>query len=86
MVADIHRTLLYGGLFMYPASKNATNGKLRYLYEVAPMSFIIKMAGGDSIIAYKEDALEYKPKNIHERVPIFQGSINCIEEVTKFMQ
>ncbi len=46
MVADVHRTLLYGGIFMYPASKAAPNGKLRILYELNPMAMLIEVAGG----------------------------------------
>jgi fructose-1,6-bisphosphatase I len=46
MVADVHRTLLYGGVFMYPATKSAPGGKLRLLYECNPMSFIMEQAGG----------------------------------------
>ena len=49
MVADVHRTLLYGGIFMYPATKAAPGGKLRLLYECNPMSFIIEQAGGRAI-------------------------------------
>jgi len=78
MVADVHRTLLYGGLFMYPGSKISPEGKLRYLYEVAPMSFIINCAGGKSSINGL-DALKYKPVSIHQRVPIFLGSSKCMD-------
>ncbi|AYV82329.1 MAG: fructose-1,6-bisphosphatase, cytosolic-like [Homavirus sp.] len=77
MVADVHRTLLYGGLFMYPSAKNAPDGKLRYLYEVAPMSYIMEMAGGKALIN-DTNALEYVPNTIHQRVPIIMGSSNCI--------
>ena len=66
MVADVHRTLLYGGLFLYPASNHAINGKLRYLYEVAPMAHIIGHAGGRSIIDPKTHALDYVPCSIHQ--------------------
>ncbi|CAN1234985.1 Fructose-1,6-bisphosphatase, cytosolic [Linum perenne] len=48
MVADVHRTLLYGGIFMYPADKKSPSGKLRVLYEVFPMSFLMEQAGGQS--------------------------------------
>ncbi len=78
MVADIHRTLLYGGLFMYPASVNAPQGKLRYLYEVAPMSLIIEVAGGESL-SHGQSALEHIPSNIHERTPIILGSRKMIK-------
>lgn len=89
MVADIHRTLLYGGLFMYPASQSAPNGKLRYLYEVGPMSYIMSVAGGDSVILSETDgmncypSLEHIPKSIHERVPIFMGSKSYVDMVIK---
>jgi len=49
MVADVHRTLLYGGIFLYPADKKSPNGKLRVLYECFPMAFIMENAGGKSI-------------------------------------
>lgn len=77
MVADIHRTLLYGGIFMYPSSTNAPNGKLRYLYEVAPMSHIITVAGGKSLVN-SINALNYEPDTIHDRVPIIIGSFKDI--------
>ena len=86
MVADVHRTLLYGGLFMYPGSTNAPNGKLRYLYEVAPMSFILENAGGRSLINKSIRALDYKPETIHQRVPVFMGSVSCMDIVDKFIK
>jgi len=49
MVADIHRTLLYGGIFLYPADSKSPNGKLRVLYETFPMAFIVEKAGGKAI-------------------------------------
>ena len=80
MVADIHRTLLYGGIFMYPASKDAPNGKLRYLYEVAPMSLIIETAGGKAICG-NIAALDIVPDTVHQRVPVFMGSYDCIKKI-----
>jgi len=73
MVADVHRTLLYGGIFMYPADKKSPSGKLRYLYEVAPLSFIMEQAGGKATDG-KADCLDIVPKDIHTRVPVFMGS------------
>jgi len=64
MVADVHRTLLYGGIFLYPADKKSPNGKLRVLYECFPMSFIIEKAGGKSTTG-KERLLSLKPTGIH---------------------
>ncbi|KAM5562318.1 fructose-1,6-bisphosphatase, cytosolic [Rosa sericea] len=80
MVADVHRTLLYGGIFLYPADKKSPNGKLRVLYEVFPMSFLLEQAGGQAFTG-KERALDLVPKKIHERSPIFLGSYDDVEEI-----
>lgn len=80
MVADVHRTLLYGGVFLYPADKKSPNGKLRVLYEVFPMSFLMEQAGGQAFTG-KQRALELVPTEIHERSPIFLGSYDDIEEI-----
>ncbi|KAL5714952.1 fructose-bisphosphatase [Ranunculus cassubicifolius] len=80
MVADVHRTLLYGGIFLYPADKKSPSGKLRVLYEVFPMSFLIEQAGGQSFTG-KERALDLVPKKIHERSPIFLGSYDDVQEI-----
>ncbi|GAB4845138.1 Fructose-1,6-bisphosphatase, cytosolic, variant 2 [Ancistrocladus abbreviatus] len=80
MVADVHRTLLYGGIFLYPADKKSPNGKLRVLYEVFPMSFIMEQAGGQAFTG-KQRALDLVPKKIHERSPVFLGSHDDVEEI-----
>eukprot|EP00270_Netrium_digitus_P000098 TRINITY_DN1011_c0_g1_i1.p1 TRINITY_DN1011_c0_g1~~TRINITY_DN1011_c0_g1_i1.p1 ORF type:complete len:344 (-),score=99.34 TRINITY_DN1011_c0_g1_i1:209-1240(-) len=80
MVADVHRTLLYGGIFMYPADKKSPNGKLRVLYEVFPMAFIMEQAGGQAFTG-KQRALELIPKKIHDRSPVFLGSYEDVEEI-----
>ncbi|KAK4741015.1 hypothetical protein SAY87_024603 [Trapa incisa] len=80
MVADVHRTLLYGGTFLYPADKKSPNGKLRVLYEVFPMSFLMEQAGGQAFTG-KLRALDLVPEKIHERSPIFLGSYDDIEEI-----
>ncbi|VAH19599.1 unnamed protein product [Triticum turgidum subsp. durum] len=80
MVADVHRTLLYGGIFLYPADKKSPNGKLRVLYEVFPMSFLMEQAGGQSFTG-KQRALEIVPAEIHQRSPIFLGSYDDVEEI-----
>ncbi|KAL0432280.1 UNVERIFIED_CONTAM: Fructose-1,6-bisphosphatase, cytosolic [Sesamum latifolium] len=80
MVADVHRTLLYGGIFLYPADKKSPNGKLRVLYEVFPMSFLMEQAGGQAFTG-KQWALDLVPKKIHERSPIFLGSYDDVEEI-----
>jgi len=80
MVADVHRTLLYGGVFLYPTDKKCAKGKLRILYESMPMSFIVESAGGKSITG-KERVLDLKPTNIHERCGIICGSPEDVDEV-----
>uniref|UniRef100_A0A0D3BSL1 Fructose-1,6-bisphosphatase, cytosolic n=1 Tax=Brassica oleracea var. oleracea TaxID=109376 RepID=A0A0D3BSL1_BRAOL len=80
MVADVHRTLLYGGIFLYPADKKSPNGKLRVLYEVFPMAFLMEQAGGQAFTG-KKRALDLVPKKIHERSPIFLGSYDDVEEI-----
>ena len=85
MVADIHRTLLYGGIFMYPSDSRSPKGKLRLMYECNPMSFIIEMAGGKASDG-KNRLLEIQPTSLHERVPIFVGSEYDMLEVEKFIR
>lgn len=80
MVADVHRTLLYGGIFMYPASKDNPKGKLRVLYELNPMSFIIEAAGGKASNG-KKSILDLQPTSIHMRSPVFLGSKDDVEEL-----
>lgn len=80
MVADVHRTLLYGGIFMYPGDKKSPSGKLRVLYEVFPMSFLVEQAGGQSFTG-KQRALDLVPEKIHDRSPIFLGSYDDVEEI-----
>lgn len=73
LVADFHRTLLRGGIFAYPADKKAPDGKLRLLYEAAPMAFIAEAAGGAASTG-KERILDIVPTSLHQRVPLFIGS------------
>jgi len=80
MVADVHRTLKYGGIFSYPATTEAPNGKLRLLYECNPMAFIMEQAGGMATTG-KSPILDIVPEKIHQRVPIFLGSKEDVEEV-----
>ncbi|CAK8530253.1 unnamed protein product [Lathyrus sativus] len=85
MVADIHRTLLYGGIFMYPADIKNPNGKLRVLYEVFPMSYLMEQAGGQAFTG-KQRALDLVPKKIHDRSPIFLGSYDEIEKIKELYE
>lgn len=85
MVADIHRNLLYGGIFMYPADIRNPNGKLRLMYECNPMAFIVEQAGGRASDG-KRRILEIQPEKLHQRVPIFIGSEEDVLMVEKFLR
>ncbi|RMA97731.1 class 1 fructose-bisphosphatase [Hydrogenothermus marinus] len=80
MVADVHRTLIKGGIFGYPSDKKNKNGKLRLLYEASPMAFLIEQAGGLSTNG-KESILNIKPQDIHQRTPVFLGSQKEIKQL-----
>ncbi len=84
MVADIHRNLLYGGIFMYPADSRSPKGKLRLMYECNPMSFIVEAAGGRATDG-KKRILELQPQTLHERTPIFIGSEQDVRVVEDFI-
>ncbi len=85
MVSDIHRNLLYGGIYMYPADSRSPNGKLRLMYECNPMAFIVEQAGGRASNG-KQRILDIKPETLHQRTPIFIGSEEDVLLVEKFMQ
>ncbi|WOO83400.1 Fructose-1,6-bisphosphatase, cytosolic [Vanrija pseudolonga] len=80
MVADVHRTLLYGGIFGYPDDKKSKDGKLRMLYEAFPMAFLTEQAGGAAITG-SQRILDVIPKNIHGRCPVFLGSKDDVADV-----
>jgi fructose-1,6-bisphosphatase I len=84
MVADLHRTLIKGGIFMYPDDRSNPNGKLRLLYECNPMSHIIEMAGGIGTSG-TENILDMQPTELHQRVPIFIGSKNMVEQAIEMI-
>ena len=83
-VADFHRTLRYGGIFMYPSSYDAPDGKLRLLYEANPFSFIMEQAGGMAIDEQGARILDKTPNSIHQRTSFFVGSPGDIEELVSF--
>jgi len=85
MVADVHRTLKYGGIFMYPATKDAPQGKLRLLYECNPMSLIMEQAGGLASNG-KISVLDIQPTKLHERAPIFLGSKDDVNDVLAIIE
>lgn len=84
MCADIHRTLFYGGIFMYPADSRSPEGKLRLMYECNPMAFIVEAAGGRASNG-RTRILEIQPKSLHERTPVFIGSEEDVKLVEKFL-
>ena len=85
MVADIHRNMLYGGIFIYPADRKNPSGKLRLMYECNPMAFIIEQAGGRAIDGSKR-ILEIQPTDLHQRVPIYIGSKEAVDKVEEFLK
>ena len=83
MVSDFHRTLLKGGIFMYPSDSKNPNGKLRFAFEACPLAFIVENAGGYASTGEKP-ILDITPKNIHQCVPLYIGSRSDVEIVEKF--
>lgn len=82
LVADAHRTLLKGGIFVYPADKKNASGKLRLLYEANPFAFIFEAAGGKATTG-SERVLDVVPTSLHQRTPLVLGSphdVNCFEQ------
>ncbi|PVH89879.1 FBPase-domain-containing protein [Cadophora sp. DSE1049] len=84
MVADAYRTLLYGGIFAYPADKKSPKGKLRILYECAPMAMVFENAGGQALDSKMNRLMEVVPAHIHDRSGIFMGSYDEMEKVKSF--
>ncbi len=82
MVADVHRTLLKGGIFLYPADKKHKEGKLRLMIEVNPISWLIEEAGGKTV-AEKGSPLEIIPTHIHQRTPIVLGSKKMVDQYVR---
>ncbi|WP_028586954.1 class 1 fructose-bisphosphatase [Desulfocurvus vexinensis] len=87
LVADFHRNLLYGGIFMYPARRGedgSYSGKLRLTCEAAPMAFIVEQAGGMATDGVNR-IMEYTPTELHQRVPLFVGSLEDVRAVREIM-
>ncbi len=85
LVADFHRNLLKGGIFIYPETNNHPTGKLRLLYECNPIAFIAEQAGGLATDGDKR-ILELMPETIHQRVPFYTGSKNMMKKITEFLK
>jgi len=84
MVADLHRTMIIGGIFLYPETQQYPQGKLRLLYECNPMAFIIEQAGGKALSG-QERILDIQPTQLHKRSPIVIGSKKMVEKVEEFL-
>jgi fructose-1,6-bisphosphatase I len=84
LVADFHRNLLYGGLFMYPADVKNPKGKLRLLYEAAPLALIAHHAGGRASDGHG-DILRIQPRALHERTPLFLGTSEFVDMAERFL-
>lgn len=84
LVADFHRTLLKGGIFVYPATEKAPDGKLRLMYEANPMAFIAEQAGGLASTGEKR-ILEVDPHSLHQRVPLIVGSVNEVNKLLNYI-
>ena len=82
-VADFHRTMLKGGIFMYPADPKNTNGKLRLMYEAAPMALVIEQAGGRASNG-RQPILDLVPQALHQRTPLLIGSAEDVETAESF--
>lgn len=85
LVADFHRNMTKGGIYIYPQGTNHPNGKLRLLYECNPIAFIAEQAGGRASDGYQR-ILDIAPSELHQRVPFFCGSNQMMDKVEEFMR
>jgi fructose-1,6-bisphosphatase I len=84
LIADMHRTFIKGGIFLYPTDKKQPGGKLRLMIEVNPFAFLAEQAGGKAISG-KTSPLSIIPKHIHERAPIIMGSTENVIEYASYL-
>ncbi|NND34949.1 MAG: fructose-1,6-bisphosphatase, partial [Saprospiraceae bacterium] len=85
MIADLHRNFLKGGIYMYPSSSHAPNGKLRLLYECNPMAFLIEQAGGQASDGHQR-ILDIIPSEVHQRTPLYIGSSDMVETLKNMLR
>ena len=85
LVADVHRNLIRGGIFIYPGTLKNPNGKLRLLYELAPMAFIVEQAGGKATDGFRR-IMDIDPYDLHQRAPVFIGSREMVMKAEAFMR
>ncbi len=84
LVADLHRCLLEGGIYLYPGDRDNPEGKLRLLYECAPLAFVVEAAGGRASTGTKR-VLDLRPESLHQRAPLAIGSSGEVELLEKFV-
>lgn len=85
LVADFHRNLIKGGIYIYPSTGKAKNGKLRLLYECNPLAFIVEQAGGKASNGFQR-IMELQPESLHQRTPLFIGSKAMVEKAEEMMK
>jgi len=84
LVADFHRNLLKGGIYIYPQTESFPNGKLRLVYECNPMAFIIEQARGKASDGHRR-ILDLKPESLHQRIPLYVGSKKMVDKAEEFL-
>jgi fructose-1,6-bisphosphatase I len=86
LVADFHRNLIHGGVYLYPTSSRYPEGKLRLLYECNPMAFIAEQAGGKALIGAGRPVLDHPPQSLHQRTALYLGSADMVDKVEEFLR
>jgi fructose-1,6-bisphosphatase I len=86
MVSDVHRNIIYGGIFMYPLTRKNPQGKLRLLYECYPMAMVVEQCGGKAINSNMERILDVPVKSLHQKSPIIIGSKFLVDEFEEFVK
>jgi fructose-1,6-bisphosphatase I len=84
LVADFHRNMIRGGIYIYPGTTKNANGKLRLLYECNPMAFLAEQAGGKASDGFRR-ILDIQPYDLHQRSPLFIGSRSMVETAERYM-
>ena len=85
LVADFHRNLIRGGIYMYPGNRKMKDGKLRLLYECIPIAYLAEQAGGKATDGFRR-IMEIQPDSLHQRIPFFAGSKHMVDKAEYFMQ
>ncbi|MCF0206220.1 MAG: class 1 fructose-bisphosphatase, partial [Bacteroidales bacterium] len=86
LVADFHRNLLKGGVYIYPRTASSPNGKIRLLYECNPIAFLAEQAGGKATDGYGNRILDIVPTGIHQRTPFVVGSKEMVDKIEEFIR